>query len=398
MGVENGEVVQGTKLTDEELEAVHKLRERLTDISYDRKNEDTFLIKWLIARSFNFEKAEDMFRKHVQFLEAYGAFDLDKNSFQNKAVNYFYTAFLGYDKEGSIIRLLNIGATDLRAVTLATTKSESIRHAIYILKSDEERQKKERGNDMICDMHTIIVDLKGLSWKSVIHTAVVQRSVALLKAYEANYPERVKVIYVVNAPSFFNVIYNWLKSFLPEVVISKLEILPPEEFHRIRKYVDDSILPAYLGGQRTDPDGNPECSSLYAVPLGSQLPESLWACNQHAILIKDPEAKRTVVENKGTYRVETVISTEECSLLWDFQTDQYDIRMGLDYKANEDSEPQTLIKLHRVDSHRIPESGRYKCFKTGIYEIIFDNTYSWMNKKDLIYKIQVLQPGEELNC
>ncbi|KFM72976.1 SEC14-like protein 4, partial [Stegodyphus mimosarum] len=385
----------GISICDEEREKIQLLRERVSDILEPEKYEnDLYLRKWLIARSFDVEKAEDMLKKHVRFMKVNGLDKIDENYVPPEVSKYFLTTMLGYDNEGSIVRILHLGGSDIKGLALSMSKLDSMKVAVYTIKSDLLRQKRERVNGLpLCDKQVYILDLQGLSWKSVIHTTVVERAFMLLKTYEANYPESLKVAYLVNAPSFFSFIYNWLKSFLPESILSKVEILSPDEVPAaLTKKIDPSILPACLGGTKIDPDGNPECPSLYEKPMGATIPENMMLTNQFHLLKEDKSAEKTVVENRSAFRIENLITEPNSILKWDFQTTQYDIRVGLNYKPDKASEFEEIIPLHRVESHRIPESGSFSCQNAGIYEIVFDNTYSWINKKELIYKITLSLP------
>lgn len=393
----NGTLSRAEKYSPEEKEKIQQFQKRVKDVLLKREKDDDNLVKWLIARNFDLDKAEDMYRKHARFIKVNGLEDILETYEQPEALKYFHSAFLGYDKEGSVVRILHIGGSDLRGITLAASKLDCLKEATYVLLSDHVRQVEERKNDAYCDKHVYIIDLQGLSWSAIIQKMVVDRSITLLKAYEAHHPERLKVCYLVNAPSFFSFIYNWMKTVLPQSIISKLQVLSQDEVQdTLKKTIDLSILPASLGGIRSDPDTDPDCQSLYQKPLGIPLPDHLFSTDHLEVLKNDPEAKRVLVEYKSIFIAEKVVTEPNSSLQWDFQTVDYDIRMGLQYKKDEHSEPIEIMPTHRVDSHIFPESGKFPCGKPGIYELVFDNTYSWMTSKELIFKVNLEPPSNDL--
>ncbi|GFQ73844.1 SEC14-like protein 2 [Trichonephila clavata] len=379
--------------TEAEREAIKTLRERVLNILLPYQDEDYFFKKWLIAYKYDIDKAEEMIKGHIKFMKTHGLDKLDENYVPPKASDYFHTKMLGYDNEGSVVRILHLGASDIRGLTMALSKMDSIRFATYVLICDGRRQRKERENDTICHKQVYIFDLQGLNWTSIIQRSVVERTFTLLKNYERNHPESLKIVYVINAPSFFNFIHNWLKTVLPESIISKLCLLSKEECPALLgKHIDLSILPASVGGTMVDVNGNPNCPSLYKMPLNIPVPESLMLYNQFCVLDNDPNAMKTTVECGALFKVPCIVSEPNSNLQWDYQTLNFDICFGLSFRKDEISESKPIMTPRRVESHRIPESGNFFCEETGIYELIFDNTYSWFTKKDLVYKASVLPP------
>ncbi|XP_054708582.1 SEC14-like protein 4 [Uloborus diversus] len=382
------------QVTENRSEKIQEFRERVLDVLNEENDSDAYLVKWLIARNFDVDQAEEMLRKHIKFMTVNGLDKIGEDFTPPEVTKYFHSAHLGYDKEGSVVRILHIGGSDLRGLVASLSKLDSIRYATYVLRTDVLRQKRERANQPICDKFVYIIDLEGLSWRAIIQRIVIERAMMLLKIYEANYPENLKIAYIFNSPTFFSFIYNWLKSFLPESILTKLDILTPEECSKLFKTIDPSIIPASLGGARRDPEGDPHCQTLYHYPLNAEVPESMMLYNQLDVLNNDPTAEKAVVDYRSYFKVEVVIKEPNSTIQWDFQTLYYDIRMGLSCRKEENSESEVIIPLHRVDSNLIPESGEFTCPDPGIYEIIFDNTYSWMTRKELIYKISVRLPGD----
>ncbi|GIX90915.1 SEC14-like protein 2 [Caerostris extrusa] len=141
-----------------------------------------------------------------------------------------------------------------------------------------------------------------------------------------------------------------------------------------------------------DENGDPNCPSFYKMPLNSTVPESFMLYNQLGILEKDPAALRTVIECGTVFKVECVVPESNSSLQWDYQTVGYDVCFGISFKKDQNEESKRILSPRRVESHRIPESGNFSCEEAGIYELVFDNSYSWFTRKELIYKVAVIPP------
>ncbi|GBL81265.1 SEC14-like protein 2 [Araneus ventricosus] len=378
---------------EQESSAVQTLREKVADLLTEEQKEDFFLKKWLMAQNFDIDKAESMLKQHLKFMRTRGLDKIDENYIPPKAADYFHTRMLGYDTEGSVVRILHLGATDIRGLALSLSKIDALRFATYVLLCDGRRQRKERANDIICHRQVYIFDLAGLNWTSIIQRAVIERTYTLLTNYEKNHPESLKCVYIINAPSFFNFIYSWLKTILPESILSKVHLISKENAPEVLgKHIDLSIFPASVGGKMVDANGDPDCPSLYKMPLNAPVPESLMLYNQFGVLDNDSLAIKVVVECGAVHKVETLISEPNSFLQWDYQTVNFDICFGLSFKKDQDSESKPILPARRVDSHRIPESGSFTCEETGIYELVFDNSYSWLTKKELVYKVSIVPP------
>ncbi|KFM62586.1 SEC14-like protein 2, partial [Stegodyphus mimosarum] len=71
---------------------------------------------------------------------------------------------------------------------------------------------------------TFIFDLNGLSIRQIYHRDVYDLVISFLKLYEGNYPENLRVAYVINTPSFFAWMFSMIKSLLSDDTVQKLKI------------------------------------------------------------------------------------------------------------------------------------------------------------------------------
>jgi len=91
----------------------------------------------------------------------------------------------------------------------------------------------------------------------------MELSIKIVQCYEANYPENMHQLFVVNAPDFFAMIFAVVKPFLSEKTAQKIHVFKCNEAPLMKKaileHVDASQLPLHYGGTMVDPDGNPHC-------------------------------------------------------------------------------------------------------------------------------------------
>ncbi|GBL84911.1 hypothetical protein AVEN_77435-1, partial [Araneus ventricosus] len=69
-------------------------------------------------------------------------------------------------------------------------------------------------------------------------------------------------------PFYFSWAYAAIKPILPTAVIRKVRIYGTDGWKEtLLKEINSDDLPAYLGGKRTDPEGNPLCESFSVSDL-----------------------------------------------------------------------------------------------------------------------------------
>jgi hypothetical protein len=138
----------------------------------------------------------------------------------------------------------------------------------------------------------------------------------------------------------------------------------------------------------------------------------------------------TVVASRGTHSVPilhlsclTQVSSKtkhvvhysvKCGdiIIWEFATKKRDIGFGVLFEATEvatEKEPlpsshesiekkvMSILPLFRVGTHAHPTVGYHCATQDGIYEILFDNTYSRFFAKELFYRITTQSSEPNVN-
>ncbi|GIY47530.1 retinal-binding protein [Caerostris extrusa] len=158
--------------------------------------------------------------------------------------------------------------------------------------------------------------------------------------------------------------------------------------------IDANDLPAFLGGNRTDPDGNPLCLSFVIHP--KIIPESYYLQKSEKKLSLCPGVKKVIVTRHSKEIISFDVQKENSLLEWEFETKNRDIAFGVYFKEDlhENSKPIEVIPKQRLDSYYDTETGTYKCEKTGTYFAMFDNSYSWFFPKEIYYRMRVVSPHD----
>jgi len=86
------------------------------------------------------------------------------------------------------------------------------------------------------------------------------------------------------------------------------------------------------------------------------------------------------LENSGT----------KPSIAWEFKTGDYDIEFSVIYSDSPTSTTTTdLIPKNKVSSYITAVIGKIEVEKPGLYQLTWDNTYSWTRSKKLEYILTI---------
>ncbi|GBN27223.1 SEC14-like protein 2 [Araneus ventricosus] len=204
-----------------------------------------------------------------------------------------------------------------------------------------------------------------------ISKATDKTSIELLligtRIFQDNYPERIREIYVINAAAYFSILFSVVKTLAPQL-FNKVYILGAEKWREeLLDVIDADELPGFLGGNKTDPDGNPLCNSF--IIHGTTIPESYYLKKSEKNLTHCPEAKKLIVTRLSKENLTFEVEEGNSLLEWEFETKNKDIAFGMYFKENSgnESKPIELLPKRRIDTDFEPETGMFKCEQPGRY-------------------------------
>ncbi|GIY66361.1 hypothetical protein CDAR_22502 [Caerostris darwini] len=359
-------------------------------------HDDDFLFRWLKARDFDIIKSEKMIRESFKFRKKIGADAILTSAYELPEVflKYPVTFSLGLDSENSAVRVFLPGICDYKGYVYSLRTMDLMKLLVYFLEYDLKMMHEKKQKIGTLDVKsTFILDFQEFSLKKFYDKAVINAGIQLITMYQDNYPETLKAAYLVNVPSYFNWIFNIFKPFLNAVTLSKIRIYKTDEWQEeVKKTVDLKVLPGFLGGLRADPDGDLRCNDL--VNWDAKIPTSYYLKqNMISGTEEDTTMISTTVGQRAIFRVPVEVASSGCILKWIFKTKDYNIRFGLYYKKDEKSKQEAVLPIENVDCQVIPEEGEYICENAGTYILFFDNSYSWMTAKQLLYKVEVEDPN-----
>eukprot|EP00128_Syssomonas_multiformis_P017703 Colp12_sorted_trinity150504_noHs@25047 len=275
--------------------ATKELRSVLPD-NINSLLEDHDVHRFLRARSWHVKEAEDMIVNWAKWRETplpgtestTPANILDDPADPNEEVykTYMPHANQGVDKHGCPIYWEKTGVISSRFHLIKqelTTDDLVNRHVRQqeIMMRRLEHQSEKAGQ--LIEKQVIVLDLKDLSYS--LDTCAINTFRKTVHIDEANYPERLSHLFMINAPWFFTAIWKMITPLLNPVTTDKIKILGSNYLKTLQEYIDLSEIPEELGG--TNKDFN--WQAPYHVSGGGSL-DQLKAYNEKKAKSRELEA------------------------------------------------------------------------------------------------------------
>lgn len=385
------------ELTVKEKEAIKELKKRVfNDINnQELKNDAYFYLRFLRAREFNFDLAEAMIRNHIAWRIA-NQIDSILTTYETDEVVIKYVPLtrIGFDKDGAVVRYFDFGNMDAKGILKSCKASTAIKGIVQMFEDDVAQMKKQSeklGKNI--QQWTYILDFDNYSFAKATHKTTLEALIQLFMQYEANYPERLKAAYIINASVYFTLVFAIIKPLLSGNTIQKITIFGKDGWREtLLENIGSASLPAFLGGEMRDPDGNPQCYTK--LKHGSVVPKEYYMTKSTHKLKNQPGMKKITVSRKSKVPLELDVKEAGSTIEWEFETECRDIGFGLFYRDSDNNMSQTveLIPKQRIDTQYSSETGMFLCEKSGKYILMFDNSYSWIYQKEIYCKVEVITP------
>lgn len=364
-----------------------QLKRRLVDVSSDQHT-DSFLLRWLRAREFDVNKAENMLREDMKWRADKNIGSFTKTYKSSEVVRrYFPGGLFHHDRGGRPVWILPFGDGDFKGMLQCVPQEQLVDEVVYTLERiEEEKQKQVEKLGQIEDSVTMVFDYDHLSLRQVYSLQVISYLRALIGLYENHYPETLNRALIINAPSFFPLFWRLISPFLTQRTVNKVLIYAREGWQSaLFEYVDPNQLPAYWGGTLRGADGDPKCSDT--IRPGGEVLSELYAVHGPG-LWSEPGAKRCSLARGAVLTVPVVVERAGAVLDWRFQSKSHDLCFGLTLQNGGQSSSE-LLPARRVKCNQVPESGQLECQEPGTYIFKFDNSHSWFTKKEFCYVVGV---------
>ncbi|CAL1286868.1 unnamed protein product [Larinioides sclopetarius] len=363
------------------------------DLTPKLLEDETLFYRFCKARDFKLEDAEAMLRKHIVWREENQIDTILTDYKPLEACKYAPTSFLCFDKEGCVVRYMDVGNTDTKGLFNAVKKEDLLKYCLHGTEYDIDllsQQCKKLGKTVY--QYSQVCNFENMTFGQATNKKMLETSIMFLKTFQDNYPERIKYVFHINASVYYTTTMSVMKVFMATPLMQKIQAFGSEGWKEaLLEQIHAEELPAFLGGKLTDPDGDPLCKSF--VVHGQKVPKEFFFTNYEKKLSKAPDAKKVTVTRFSKEEVRLDVRLPGSFLEWEFETKSKDIGFGVFFKT-EDDRPVELVPKQRIDTCYGPEKGLFKCLKAGTYTVVFDNSFSWMHPREIYYRIRIRNPDE----
>ena len=417
---------QTPTLTHPQLETIGKLRVRLQDTLPSLpafRASDQELARWLGARKFNLDAAEVMFRRSMKWRQDNHIDHLVDDYRPPQAIRLYWPGGAHRcARDGSLVYIDLFGQADFVGLAKATSRSEIIRHAVYLCERLTRASPAPRMASLATSLAasamvpsapdeggdgtvTLVENLAGLSSRqmSSLSLALCQEILATL---HNNYPERLRRVLVGNTPYRHVMSVRWTAGRLsPDSNASrKVEFVADDRWRqRLLECVEEQNLPAALGGTCCEPDD--QCSAV--IGKGGQVPPELYKVN-------DPGLETAEVAARSTFDVRMKAEQHRVGrrLRWEFATASHEVAFGVQFVPGKDKRvpaagavassgvgddrraserkgtgARVVVERALLPGHLEAFAGEVECTGPGEFVFEWDNTHSWFQKNTLKYKV-----------
>ncbi|KAI0786537.1 CRAL-TRIO domain-containing protein [Abortiporus biennis] len=240
-------------LTVTQQHTLDKFRKALQDegIFVPERHDDATLLRFLRARKFDLELAKVMIINAEKWRKEFGVDDLVKNfDFKEKAeVDKYYPQFYHkMDKDGRPVYVERLGKIDVKALYAVTTQERQLQRLVYEYeKFLEERLPacaKVVGHPV--ETSCTILDLQNVSLSNFYR--VKDYVMAASSIGQDRYPETMGKFYIINAPWAFSTVWSFIKPWLDEVTVAKIDIMGSSYKDKLLAQIPAENLPKEFGG------------------------------------------------------------------------------------------------------------------------------------------------------
>lgn len=184
------------------------------------------LIRFLRARPTVAESAA-MYRAHVEWRAAFGtdavaaAWPKDDAPTTRLLRKHWFAGYHGRDNWGLPVHVVKVGRSDPSGIARECGVAGFLNQHVSDLENMYvEARRVSAARHEFCGSFVEIFDCGGFGYSRAMRA--ISPFKAITAVLEANYPERVRCVYVVRAPKLFEAIWKVAKKFIPKDTAAKV--------------------------------------------------------------------------------------------------------------------------------------------------------------------------------
>jgi len=252
--------VQG--YTTAEKDAIKELRSLASKHLYqDYMKKDVYLIRWLRDRKLDVNKANE---KLVKSLEWRKANKIDTILSENNPVTEKMAKVLpfehhGYDVDGRPVIIQEYSNWDLRKLAVAGEQAASKRHFTKVMEAASQLVRSIGERNPNVTQWILIGNMMTYNLRQHGCLSCVPMLMDFIRVYEANYPDNIKNIIVINAPRIMDAFLSLLRPIMSPATRDQFRVHTQDkkEWKFIGELIPKKELIPRLGGTRKKPTFGP---------------------------------------------------------------------------------------------------------------------------------------------
>uniref|UniRef100_A0A8R1E2N0 CRAL-TRIO domain-containing protein n=4 Tax=Caenorhabditis japonica TaxID=281687 RepID=A0A8R1E2N0_CAEJA len=363
-------------------------------------NDDFSLMRWLIGWDRKIDVVVPKIKFSLRAIHALGLDSEDLTSLEkvtkkcdecSVALTYLPGSLIGLDKENNVISLQMIGHLDAAGLMPATRNSDLYRMRIaesegvmQIIRNLEKQHGKPFGT-------SAIFDLDGLSMAQIDMSALKCVTTMLTQLQEM-FPDVIRKIFVINTPTFIQVLWGMISPCLAKQTQQKVKILGSDWKLHLKENIGEEVLFERWGGTR-------KAETEYGnVRMGGKIPVELRYDPANDL----PADKLTKLNISARSTSFVPITLEGKvpgrKLYWWWRIENNDINFSILHAAEgqekvaEHDDDYMVHPKFKLQTEFVPEDGDVAAEEPGVYKFVFDNTHSKLRSKAVKYFIEVRNP------
>eukprot|EP00656_Telonema_subtile_P007067 TRINITY_DN13307_c0_g1_i2.p1 TRINITY_DN13307_c0_g1~~TRINITY_DN13307_c0_g1_i2.p1 ORF type:complete len:535 (+),score=112.31 TRINITY_DN13307_c0_g1_i2:139-1743(+) len=361
-------------------EKVTRLRNSMAD-RRDVQDSEWLLVRYLYARDFKVAKAEPMLRDALYQMESLRCSGsvLRTSGVPTVMRQCFPSALCGISRAGSAVLYQRPGRMDTQGL-LKSVSVRSLQRFVVWMITNSLSVCRNAGN--LTPKRVQVMDLQGVGMDIRQIMPLLKPTLQLVDLVS---PESVEKILIVNAPSFFPIIFAMCKPIMSARTQKKVSVCSSDAFEELSQVIDPSQLPVRYGGTYTGSSEFFDHDTTLTIPTELHLDDPV------------PDEGETCVDVSSTHQVEVNLQKDEVGsrLRWKLWSSA-ELGQGVYWKPAEMlgkklevGQMEELLPIQRLLCHQCQDIDYVVCSKPGVYVFVLDNSSSWFGKVSATYKIAV---------
>ena len=206
------------------------------------------------------------------------------------------------------------------------------------------------------------------------------------------FPDVIRKIFVINTPTFIQVLWGMISPCLAKQTQQKVKILGNDWKQHLKETIGEEVLFERWGGTR-------QAETEYGnVRMGGKIPAELRYDPANDL----PAEKLTklIISSRSTSFVPITLegNVPGRKLYWWWRLENNDVNFSIlraaegQEKVAEHDDDYMVHPKFNLQTEFVPEDGEVSAEEPGVYKFVFDTTHSTFRSKTVKYFIEVRNP------